>query len=251
MKKALVFACLLLAANLAAQSRRTFAKEFNPLSINAQFGVQMPLADMARRFGMNFGVGGGVEYTRIPTGWLFGIDANYLFGQDVKEDVLAAIRTKDGGILGDANTYSDVALRERGLYVGGMVGKIFKLHDNGNKFGGIRLTVSAGWLYHQIRIQDNSGAAPQVADVYAAGYDRFTAGVALTQFIGYQIISRDRTVNFTVGFDFTEGFTKNQRGFNFDTGARDDRTRSDFLYGFRVGWQLPIFTNSKAEDIEY
>jgi hypothetical protein len=73
----------------------------------------------------------------------------------------------------------------------------------------------------------------------------------LRQFLGYQVISRDRTVNFYIGLEAIEGFTKNRRGFNFDTGRRDDLKRIDILYGVRVGWQLAIFTNQKGEDIEY
>jgi hypothetical protein len=238
-------------SSLKAQPFRTLPKNFNPLSISTTFGAQMPAGDLTTRFGNNLAVGIGIEYAKIPSGWFFNIETNYIFGTTVKEDVLKLLKTQDGNIISDLNDYADYSLRERGLYTGLTVGKIFKLHDNGNRFGGIRLSLGGGWLYHKIRIQDNQDAISQLTGEYARGYDRFTAGIATTQFIGYQMVSRDRTINFFFGFEATEGFTKNRRGFNFDTAVRDDRQRIDILYGVRLGWQLAIFTNQKGEDIEY
>ena len=238
-------------SQLKAQPFRTLPKKFNPLSISATFGRQIPAGDLSARFGNSLSVGIGIEYETIPSGWIFNIESNYIFGNTVKEDVLKLLRTTDGNIISDLNTYADVSLRERGLYTGVTLGKIFKLHDNGNRFGGIRCALGGGWWYHKIRIQDNQDAVSQLSGEYARGYDRFSAGIATTQFIGYQMISRDRTINFYIGLEATEGFTKNRRGFNFDTGLRDDLKRIDVLYGVRVGWQLAIFTNQKAEEIEY
>jgi hypothetical protein len=237
----------------ARKTQKSILKtEYTPLSINTCFGVQLPATTLADRFGLSLGVGGGFELARIPSGWLFGLDAQYFFGTKVKEDVLAHLRTPDGNLISDINTYADVELRQRGLYIGINGGKIIQLHDNRNRFGGIRLVLGIGWLNHRIRIQDNTqGSVPHLAAAYARGYDRFTAGIALNQSIGYQIISRDRTINMFIALDLTQGFTKNQRGFNFDTMQRDDARRLDILYGVRVGWSLPIYNNINSEDIEY
>ncbi len=235
--------------NMSAQ--RNFPKQYTPLSINVNFGAQMPAADLATRFGNNLCLGLGVERIALPSGWILGVDGFYAFGTTVNEDVLAPIRTTDGNIIGDINTYADVELRERAFYAGITGGKLFKFYDNGNKVGGLRFTFGLGFFQHNIRIQDNSNSAQQIVAPYDAGYDRLTNGLALSQFIGYQIVSRDKKVNFTIGFDFTEGFTKNRRGFNFDTRSRDDKSRFDVLYGFRIGWSFPVYTNQNAEDIEY
>lgn len=233
-------------------AQRNLPKIFNAFNINASFGAAKPSGDLAKRFGNSLGVGGGIEYVKIPSGWSYSLSAQYIFGQEVYEDVLAKIRTTDGNIIGETNAYADVALRMRGLYTGASVAKIIKLHDGGNRFGGIRLALGGGWLNHHIRIQDNSqGSVPQLDVQYAKGYDRRSSGIALTQFIGYQMVSRDRTFNFFAGFEFTEGFTQNRRGFNFDTMQRDDLKRRDILYGVRVGWSIPIFTNVNANELEY
>ncbi len=249
-----IYLLLFISSNLLAQRSNTpsvSSQATTMIGINAAFGVHLPASDMANRFGSDLHVGGGIEGISLSKGWVIGGDAFYFYGKTVKEDVLQPLRTVDGAILGDVGTYANVDLRERGFYTGLNLGKLFKLTDNGNRIGGIRLTLSAGFLQHKIRIQDNSNSAPHLAPPYQAGYDRLTNGFALSQFVGYQIISRDKTINFFVGLDFTEGFTRNRRGFNFDTRQRDDAKRLDILYGARVGWFVPLFTNQKADSIEY
>ena len=232
-------------------AQKKFSTQYTPLTINTSFGVQIPAADLSKRYGTNLTVGGGLEYISLPKGWIIATDFQYLFGQKVKEDVLANMRTPDGAILGDIGTYANIQLRERGIYIGVSAGKLFKFFDNGNRIRGLRFTAGGGFLQHKIRIQDNGNSAPQIAPPYTAGYDRLTNGLALTQFVGYQIVSRDKTINFFIGLDFTEGFTQNRRAFNFDTRQADTKKRLDILYGARVGWSIPLFTNQNADDIEY
>jgi hypothetical protein len=241
--------CLIVSVSF---SQKKIGPEYTPLSIDFNFGAQMPAADLEKRFGSNLCVGVGIERISLPKGWIFSVNGCYLFGQNVNEDVLSKLRTPEGEIISDIGTYAAVELRQRGFYVGGHFGKIFKLSDNGNRFRGIRATLGVGFLQHKIRIQDNNNSAPHVAPPYDAGYDRLTYGFALNQFIGYQVVSRDKQINFYAGIDFIEGFTKNRRGFNYDTRQRDDASRLDILYGIKVGWQITLSSNSKkADEIEY
>ena len=236
----------------ASQAQKgTLPKNYTPLSINVQFGAQKPFGILAARFGFNNQVGGGFERVALPKGWIMGIESYFIYGSKIKEDVLKNIRTPEGNILGDVGNYASVILKERGFYTGVNVGKLIPFTDNGNRVSGLRLTVGAGFLKHKIRIINDDNAATQVASPYAAGYDRLTYGLAFSQFLGYQVISRDKTVNFTLGFDFTEGVTRNRRGFNFDTQKRDDTKRLDFLAGIRATWSIPLFSNQNADEIEY
>lgn len=243
----LFLCCIFFTSN----AQKKLATQYTPLSIDFNFGYQIPSGDLINRFGSNLCVGVGFERISLPKGWIFSVNGFYMFGQTVKEDVLAPMRTAEGEILGDIGTYASVQLRERGFYVGAQFGRLIKLSDNGNRFRGIRATFGLGYFQHRIRLQDDSNSAAQITAPYDVGYDRFTDGFALHQFIGYQVVSRDKTINFYAGFDFTEGFTKNRRGFNFDTRLRDDAPRLDVLMGFRVGWSIPLYANVKADAIEY
>jgi hypothetical protein len=251
MKSKTILLLLFIYIQTGYAQKAKMSESYTPLSINTHFGTQLPFGTLAKRFGRNLSAGAGLEYISIPKGWIFGIDGTYIFGQSIKEDVLRNIRTPEGQILSDINTYATVFLRERGYYIGGYVGKLFTTFDNGNRIGGIHINIGAGFLQHKIKISDENNAAPQVAPPYTEGYDRLTNGLALTQFIGYQIISRDKTVNFSIGIDLTEGFTKNRRGFNFDTRMRDDTKRLDILAGLRATWSIVLFSNQKGENIEY
>jgi hypothetical protein len=238
------------ATTLQAQ-KAGLPKNYTPLSITVKYGAQKPSGILAQRFGINNSVGGGLERVSILKGWIMGVESYFIYGSKVKEDVLKNIRTPEGTILGDIGTYAGVVLKQRGIYMGGYLGKFFIFNDKGNRVSGLHLTVGGGFLKHKIRILNEDNSAQQVASPYSEGYDRMTYGMAFSQSIGYQVISRNKTVNFTLSLDFTEGVTRNRRGFNFDTRQRDDTKRLDFLSGIHATWSIPIFTNQNADDIEY
>ena len=244
----LFYGCLCVST---VRAQKDSANAFHATLLNASYGFKLPAADLAQRFGFSMSVGGGLENVSLKTGWIYGVEGFYFFGTDVKEDVLSAYRTTDGNILSDIGNYAGVELRERGYYAGIHAGKIFKLTDNGNKFGGLRCTFGIGFMQHKIRLQDDNNSFAQVHVPYDAGYDRLTNGMAFNQFIGYQLLSRDKKVNFFLGAEITEGITKNRRVYNFDTRQTDTRTRLEMLAGIRVGWSFVLSTHKRAEDIEY
>ncbi len=255
MRSILFFSFLLAFLQADAQRNRYFFQEErsndgNVILINALYGVHKPGGDMAVRYGNNSSTGGSVEfYTKRNL--IIGAHSNFYFGAKVNTDVLAELRNAEGMIFGDDGGIAEVRLRERGLYVGGHIGKIFPLSEK-NKRSGIRVTVGGGYFQHKIRIQDD----PQVyvstlSGDYKKGYDRMANGYALTEFIGYQYLAQNRRVNFLLGFEFTQGFTESRRSFNFDTRDRETGSRLDLLYGIRLGWTLPLYVGENPDEIRY
>ncbi len=221
------------------------------LLINLSYAYQIPGEDMSTRFGSNFNLGLNTEYITTKSNFIFGLEGQFLFGNNVKTDVLASLRTPEGSIIADDRTIANILLRQRGFYFGGLVGKIFSLSPS-NPRSGIRITLGAGLLQHKIRIQDDpSRDVSPLADEYKKGYDRLTNGLALTQFIGYQLLSRNRRVNFYIGLELTEGFTQSRRDFNFDTRDVNTETRFDLLYGIRAGWVVPFYFGDGSDEIYY
>jgi len=227
---------------------------YNALLINVNYGFQIPSADLATRFGNNFSIGGGIDYLSERDNWIIGLAGSNIFGRNVKEDVLASLRDKDGFIIGNsdagAGSYALVVLRERGFYLGGHIGKLFSLSKK-NPRSGIRATIGLGLLQHKIRIQDESGTAKAIANEYIKGYDQLSNGLALKQFIGYQHLNINRGFNFFAGLEFTEGFTQSRRSFNFVTQSIDTTKRLDVLIGFRIGWTISFYIGEKGEDLIY
>lgn len=221
------------------------------LNLNFHYAFQVPSADLAKMYGNSMATGGGIEYFNWKTGIIAGAESWYMWGNDVRIDPLRNIRSSEGEVLAE-QSFAPIVLKERGFFVGGHLGKLFRLHLNQKYLGGIRLTLGSGLLQHKIRIQDDQNySAPQVAGFYKNGYDRLTNGLAINGFVGYQMMSFNRRTNFFAGLEWTKGFTKNRRGFNFDTRTIDNQTRNDLLFGIRVGWILPIFATENADKIEY
>ena len=112
------------------------------------YGVDLPIANLKDRFGENlkFTIGG----EHISAGnWIYNVDFFFLFGTKIKEDVLASFRTREGFILGDDGLYADVFLRQRGLFLGAGMGRLFQLKEDSRS--GIKLLLNAGILQHNIR----------------------------------------------------------------------------------------------------
>ncbi len=220
------------------------------LNLNFNYAYQFPGGSMSEIFSANSAVGLEAEYL-LRSGWFVGAGGDFLFGNNVRKDVLQSLRTSQGYILGDDNDVADVSLAERGIYGYAYAGKLFKFPAKNKNTQGLRLSFGAGFFQHNIRLTDNRGNAVQIAGLYANGYDRLSNGPAISQFIGYQYMSAKKTINFFAGLDLIEGLTKNRRYFNFDTRQIDDAQHFDLLYGVRAGWILTIHTFVKANEIEY
>lgn len=221
------------------------------LSYNISYGLQFPSGDLAQRFGTNFNISNTVDLI-LASNWILSLDAQFIFGTDVKENpLLNNVIGTEGFIYSTSLTPADIVLRERGFYFGAKAGRLFPLGKNNKRFG-IRATIGAGLLQHKIRIQDDPQVfVPQLDDTYKKGYDRLTNGLALEQFVGFQYLGILRRVNFFAGVEIMEGFTQNRRSYNFDTQMADTAARLDILYGFRVGWTLPFYIGENTEEIYY
>lgn len=242
-------ACFFTGVSLCGQDYS--ANKGHGILFNISYAAQFPGGDLSDRFGNNYNVGIGLDFITDQSNWIFGLESGMIFGSDVKIDVLANMRTPQGFIIGNDRVYADIQLRERGFYIGGLVGKLISLSEV-NPRSGIRITLSAGLLQHKIRIQDDPvrGVA-QLAPEYKKGYDRLTNGLALNEFIGYQLLSANKRINFYIGAEFTQGFTQSRRDFNFDTRSRDEGQRLDLLFGIRAGWVLPFYIGKSASQIYY
>ncbi len=208
--------------------------------IGGTFAYQIPGGDLSDRFGNDFNVGGTFQW-KTNKNWIFGIDGNFIFGEDIKENtILDKISTSQGFIINEAGFYADVFLYERGFMFQGKAGKIFPVMGP-NPNSGLMATLGVGLLQHKIRIEDKGNTAPQVSEEYKKGYDRLTNGLSLTEFIGYVNFGNHRLVNFQAGFEFTQAFTKSRRNYNFDTMMRDDKSRIDLLMGIRLAWIIPLY----------
>lgn len=214
------------------------------------FGVsycpQLPSGDLISRFGFNHNIGANFTY-KTNKNWLWTANWNFLFGKDVKENnILAGITTSDDILINQNGEPADIRFYERGQFYGASVGKLLiKVGPNPNS--GIFVSAGPGFLMHKIRIEDIGNGAMQLKDEYKKGYDRLTFGLAFNQSLGYLFLANNKLFNFYACADAIQGFTKNRRGYNFDTQSYDTGKRLDLLYGFRVGFLIPIYQRTPDE----
>ena len=229
------------------QAQNINSNDGSALLVNFSYAVQSPGGDLVDRFGTNFNIGLNLEYLTEKSNLIFGLETGFLFGNEVKINVLRGLQTAEGFIIGNDRVFADIQLRQRGFYAGALVGKLIPLSKN-NKRSGLRVTLSTGLLQHKIRIQDDPlrDVAP-LSTEYKKGYDRLTNGLAFNEFIGYQLLSKNRRINFYAGVEFTQAFTQSRRDYNFDTMTVDEENRLDLLFGFRVGWVLPFYFGDSGD----
>ncbi len=207
------------------------------------YTYQFPAGDMAKRFGPNSSIGGGASY-KTSKNWILGGEINYIFGGNVREDSLfRKMETSEGYMIDEGGTYAEVYLYERGWNLSAKVGKIIPIGGT-DPNSGLLLSGGINFLQHKIRIENPGKTSPQVQGDYAKGYDRLTNGWGASQFIGYIFFSSRKVYNFYGGIEIVEAWTKSQRAFDFDLGAKDTKARFDALIGIKVGWVLPFYKRS-------
>lgn len=222
---------------------------FNIPLIGINFSGQIPLGDLADRFGPSFSVGGSFMY-KFSSNWILSFDAAYLFGNTVKENVLSQLTNPDGFVTDNEGYPANLRITQRGLsfHLGG--GKLFPVFGS-NKNSGILLLAGAGYLQHKVHIYDAQQRVASVNGDLKKGYDHLSAGLSLSQFAGYLYMSKKRLGNFYGGFECFEAFTQSRRKLNYNTGLPDTERRLDVLAGIRIGWILPLYKKMPAEFYTY
>lgn len=216
------------------------------LSFGIGLGANFAGGDLKERYGQNLNFSVNSEYI-TKNNWLINCEFLFLFGENVKEDVLAPYRTANGTVLGDDNQIADIFLRQRGMFLGIGAGKLFPF--NKNERSGMKLLLNAGILQHNIRFTDERNSVGQIRAGRYIGYDRLTRGFSLKETVSYKHLSKDRRLNFEFALDFIQGFTSEVRAYNFDTGLPTIKSRFDMLIGARIIWNLPFYRG--GEDTVY
>ena len=220
------------------------------MHVSFEYGVQFPGNDLSQRFGTNFNLATQFEVMTTESLWHAGVKGMFLFGNQVKEDVISNLRTAEGDVIGNDRAIADISFRQRGVLGVIYIGKVFSLSKK-QPHSGIKLSLGGGVMQHKIRVQDNNNTVTQITGEYEKGYDRLTNGPALYGFLGYQHLAMKKRLNFLAGFDYAIGFTTNKRAYNFNEKGHDDTSRTDSLFGFRIGLVLPITYGIEPDTIFY
>lgn len=222
----------------------------NALLISPSYSFQLPMNDMFHSYGANHNLGLEVGY-KFGKNWYVGAAGSFLFGSKVKDTTLLDnILTSDGYIVGKDGVLEEVHLSGRGMNLMANFGKTIYFnveHPN----TGLFLKFGMGYLEHKIFIDTKEKNVPQLSKEVRTGYDRYTNGIAFSQYVGLIRLEKNKYLNFAFGVEATEGITTNTRPFDFATGKTFNKTRFDFLIGFKFNWFLPVFMGESSKSEYY
>ena len=236
-----VFLFVLIFGQLSAQRNVKDSAIATPW-VGVHYGGNSTSADLADRYGYLNHIGIIAGY-KTASNWYFGLESNFMFGNQVRISGLLDNLIDSYGNVTDVN--GDIAriyVLPRGINVNASIGKVIPVLSP-NRNSGIFINGGLGYLIHHMRIESNDQVIPLLELNYRKGYDRLTAGVNFHQFIGYAFMANGGFYNFYGGFYAQEGFTKNLRTINFDEPSIpvSNKTRLDVQFGFRLGWMIPFY----------
>ncbi|TXB66850.1 hypothetical protein FRY74_01305 [Vicingus serpentipes] len=213
--------------------------------ITASYAHQWSAGDLSNRFGHNNNVGGSFAI-KNKNHWYYGIKGNFIWGNKVNENtILSDLLTEDSYIIDNEGRLTSVFLEERGSSFFLVGGKLFNVLTKNNN-SGILVYGGFGTLHHKIRIAFKD-EVNTLSEENKKGYDRLSFGYAINGFIGYMHLSKNRFLNFFGGFDYTQGWTKSLRKYNYDTQQADTKVSNDILYGIRLGWIIRLNKRTQQE----
>ena len=221
--------------------------------LDAHLAYHFPMGDLRNYFKNNFAVGPGFTF-KSKSNWTVGFHFDYMFGANLRDSAyFNGTLANDDGIVIDGNgLVSPGGITAEGRYWSLMAdfGKIIPVDRWKNS--GIWLRMGLGYFSHKLRVDDVSKQYPQLDDNYAKGYDRRSGGFALNQFIGYQFIRKNRMLNFFVGIEFHEMWTKPNRNYIFFEGTTADMpAKFSGLIGIKAGWNIPLYERKTTTTFYY
>lgn len=207
---------------------------------------QFPKFGLHERFNSNAAI--GIHFIKEKENHFFyGVDAHYMFGDNVKDSmILDGISTENGVIIAGNGNNGNVLLYERGLSTHLIFG--YAYHPRKESDNGIYLSGGLGYLQHKIHIETKNEYIPQLTEEYKKGYDRFSSGLSTKWNADYFYFSKKGDVQFFSGVEMIYAFTKNQRNYLFDKMLpTENKLRHDILIGMRLGIIIPISRKNKEE----
>jgi len=225
--------------NVNAQENKQSAFTFN-------YNYQIPTADLANTFGNNSAIGASY-FSETANNLFYGIEGNYMFGNNVKDSTLFDnISTSTGGVIDAAGHYANINLLQRGFDAHIFAGYAF--HFTENNLSGIYLSQGFGYMQHQIFIDTKNQNIPQLNEEMKKGYDRFSNGFSTKFSADYKYYHKKGKFQISSGVNYTMAYTKIQRAYDFANKEHYSSKRKwDQLLGFKVEVIIPIHRKNEEE----
>ncbi len=221
--------------------------------LDAHMSYMFPVGELATLFKSNFGVGPGFTF-KSKNNWTIGFHCDYMFGANLRDPKFfnGTLANDDGTVIDGNGLVSQGGITAEGRYwtLQADFGKVIPVDRWKNS--GIWLRLGAGYFSHRLRLDDYSNQYPQLDGNYTKGYDRRSGGFVLNQFVGYQFVRKNRMLNFYIGLEFHEMWTKPNRNYVFFEGPTDEmKAKFSGLIGLKAGWNIPLYEKKTTTTFYY
>ena len=177
MKKIYIILLCIFVLNTDAKENKQSAFAFN-------YNFQIPRGSLTNTFGNNSAIG-VVFFLERKNNILFGIESNYMFGDNIKNpNIFDNISTANGGVISANGQYGNINIMQRGINCYLFAGYAFHLLPK--NLSGVYISQGVGYLQHQIFIDTKNQNIPQLNEEMKKGYDQLTSGFSTKFSIDYK-----------------------------------------------------------------
>jgi hypothetical protein len=199
---------------------------------------------MADRFGLSHTLGIDIGH-KFPNNLYIQGGFGLLLGGPVREDsVLRYLEASPGLFINDNGELTGVRLLQQGYVIPLSIGKVFPVIPDQNPNSGLFVELGGQFIQHKIQARISEGTIAALSSQNKKGYDRLTNGFGIRESVGYKYFSNSGYLNFSIGLDISQNFTRNRRSINIDTGIADTANRIDHLVGISASWILLIYNKA-------
>lgn len=160
-----IFLALILVSSIGYSQKKVASIKDSVLAVSAisfHGGYTIPGGAMQELYGPGAVVGLGYSY-KNKSNWIFTFDANFIFGNNIKNDsIFADFMNSNNQITGVTGLVADIKTYQRGMAFNARIGKILPVFGP-NPNSGILITGGIGFLQHKIRIEDQFVEAPLIS----------------------------------------------------------------------------------------
>lgn len=220
--------------------------ETSNVNLQSAYLFEIPIGKLADRYGVNNKFEFKLEFLS-KNQWAFYLKSGLRFGDRVKEDALAPLRTKEGYVIGANGFYADVFGRKRGFDYAFGIDKLIPLDTYIKSNHQIRIGLAIIRTAHWVKLIDDSQSVTQILGKYSNLYDRYTSGFGIEENVQFQYNTKANNAAFLIGLQLSQSFTTEHRATHLGL----DQNRIDMYLGAKLSYLLPLYTFSDQKSIFY
>lgn len=212
------------------------------VKVNASY--KLAGLDFAERFNNPFTIGIGL--TRVQNKFIYGLEGNYWFGAETKNDSLVNDLTLSNAFFIGEN--GEMISYQTGLQ-GFDIGLSLDYRFAGKLNGGWYATGYAGTYWYKTLILLSS-PSPAFNNEVRKGYDQLVAGGLAEFAIAYKHISNTYGANYSFSIGYQLGIGQSLRGYNFQTKQAEKFNTTDGFLNLKFSYYFPIAPNPMLDEFE-